>query len=157
MRELADEAVRLGTGLAGEEADMIARLVVCQMARSGDGPVLFVPHGRDRRLRRVIDRLRLDPGLDLSLDQLAKAAGSSPRTMARLFVAETGLTFGQWREHLRAVAAVDRLTRGASITQTALDLGYQSPSSFTTMFTRLLGLSPGRYMKQMGERAVPLR
>jgi AraC-like DNA-binding protein len=64
-------------------------------------------------------------------------------------VTETGMSFGRWREHLRIVAAVDRLTHGRSITQTALELGYQSPSAFTTMFTRLLGLPPGRLLKTL--------
>jgi AraC-like DNA-binding protein/quercetin dioxygenase-like cupin family protein len=152
LRELAREVVRLAAADdANEAVELVARLIVHQMARPRGGPLLFVPHGRDRRLRRVIERLRDDPGLDATLDELAGPAGGSPRTLARLFVAETGMTFGRWREHLRIVAAVDRLTRGQSITRTALDLGYQSPSSFTTMFTRTLGLPPGLYLKALQE------
>lgn len=148
LRELAQEVVRLGP--AGDDTEtltLIARLTVHQMTQPGAGPILFVPHGNDRRLRRVIERLQREPGLEATLGEMAAEAGSSPRTLARLFVAETGMTFGRWRDHLRIVAAVDRLTRGQSITQTALDLGYQSPSSFTTMFTRTLGMPPGRYVK----------
>ena len=149
LRELAREAVRLGAaGGQDETLTLIARLIVQQIAQPGGGPPLFVPLGRDSRLRRVIERLRQDPGLDATLDELAEPAGSSPRTLARLFVAETGMTFGRWREHLRIVAAVDRLARGESITRTALALGYQSSSSFTTMFTRTLGLPPGRYVQE---------
>lgn len=115
------------------------------------GPVLFVPQGRDPRLVRVIDRLKSEPGDDATLEELADLAASSPRTLARLFLSETGMTFGRWREHLRIVSAVDRLVRGQSITQTALELGYLSPNSFTTMFTRILGMPPARYLKDMRE------
>jgi len=155
VRELALEAARLQSqaGQAHAAPDqalaLIARLLVLQLAGAAEGPLLFVPHGHDRRLRRVTDRLRQEPGLTAPLAQLAHDAGCSPRTLARLFVAETGLSFGRWREHLRIVAAVDRLSRGHSITATALDLGYQSPSAFTTMFSRILGLPPGRYLRQL--------
>lgn len=62
------------------------------------------------------------------------------------------MTFGRWREHLRIVCAVDKLARGRSITQTALELGYRSASSFTTLFTRVLAVPPRRYMRQLHQR-----
>jgi len=111
--------------------------------------VLFVPYGHGPRLRRAIEFLVAHPGNTISFPELAAQAGASTRALARLFVTETGMSFGRWREHLRIVAAVDRLTHGRSITQTALELGYQSPSAFTTMFTRLLGMPPGRLLKTL--------
>jgi AraC-like DNA-binding protein len=150
LRELAREAARLPPGAAWEEdALLMARLIVRQAAPREEGPVLFVPYGRDPRLRRAVEFLVADPGSTFSLPELAAQVGASTRTLARLFVTETSMTFGRWREHLRIVAAVDRLTRGRSITQTALELGYQSPSAFTAMFTRLLGMPPGRLLKTL--------
>jgi len=150
LRELAHEAVRL-TPLDDQAhtLGLLAQLMVLQAQLPRHGPGLFVPHGRDRRLRLAIDVLRQDPGADIHIDELAARAHTSSRTLARLFVAETQMTFGRWREHLRIVCAVDKLARGHSITQTALDLGYRSASSFTTLFTRLLGAPPRRYMQQL--------
>ncbi|MDF3983263.1 helix-turn-helix domain-containing protein [Luteibacter sp. PPL201] len=54
----------------------------------------------------------------------------------------------RWREHLRVVVAVDRLSRGRSIVETALELGYSSASRFTALFTRLVGAPPRRYLAQ---------
>ncbi|RDU95929.1 AraC family transcriptional regulator [Trinickia dinghuensis] len=155
LRELAREAVRLSA--ADHESELhtlglIAELMVVQAQQPQRGPGLFVPHGGDRRLRQAIDILRLDPGNDINLDDLAARVHTSSRTLARLFTAETKMTFGRWREHLRIVCAVDKLTRGQSITQTALDLGYGSASSFTTLFTRQLGMPPRRYMEQLRRR-----
>lgn len=147
-RELALEAARLCRRDGEAEAlELCARLLARDLGRPAAGPPLFVAQGRDRRLRRVTGWLRDDPGQDVTIADLATRAGCSARTLARLFVAETGLPFGRWRDHVRVVAAVDRLTRGQSITQAALDLGYQSASSFTTMFTRVLGVPPGRYVR----------
>lgn len=166
LRELAREAARLCTDMGGEpeEAEtahalaLMAQLMLLQVQRPVNGPGLFVPHGRDRRLRHITDLLRQDPGTALKLDALASAANTSERTLARLFVTETGMTFGRWREHLRVVTAVDKLTRGESIMSTALALGYGSASSFTTLFTRLLGVPPRRYMLQLSAQthALPL-
>ncbi|HEY0296386.1 MAG TPA: helix-turn-helix transcriptional regulator [Bordetella sp.] len=149
LRELARETVRLGALARPDPAlDLLAQLIVLQIKAPKPGPMLFVPHGRDRRLQIATRALHENPGQSLTLDGLAGLSHTSARTLARLFVAETGMTFGRWREHLRIVHAVDRLARGWSITQTALDLGYQSASSFTTLFTRLLGAPPRRYMQE---------
>jgi AraC-like DNA-binding protein len=159
LRELAREAVRLDDGLArGAECaarsrGLIAELMVLQLIRPVAAPALFVPHGQDRRLRKAIAILHQEPGTDLSIEALAARVNSSERTLSRLFVTETGMTFRRWREHMRLVTSIDKLARGNTITATALELGYSSASSFTTLFTRVLGVPPRRYMSLMRERS----
>ena len=46
---------------------------------------------------------------------------------------------------VRLLRALERLAAGASVTEVAFDLGYDSPSAFVTMFRRALGTTPGRY------------
>lgn len=151
LRELAFEFARSDrVEENGDYATLLSRVVLHQLRTSDLAPVLFLPAGRDQRLVRVIELLREAPALDEPLEELARRAGSSPRTMARLFRAETGMTFARWRDHLRIVTAMDMLSRGHSINETALDLGYQSQSSFTTMFSRIMGISPGRFIRQAG-------
>lgn len=149
LRELAYEASRLSCNAQmSEPLQLIARLIAHQIRHPLPSPGLFVPGAKDRRLRVVIDFLRANPGSQANIEELAELAHTSSRTLARLFVDETHLTFGRWRDHVRVVSAVDRLTRGHGITRVALDLGYQSASSFSTLFTRLLGEPPRRYMKR---------
>lgn len=150
LSALAREIVRVSSSEKEQDSlDLLAQLTVLQAQRNQNGPGLFVPHGRDRRLRLAIELMRQDPGADRSIDDVAAHACTSSRTLARLFVAETSMSFGRWREHLRIVCAINSLARGVSITQTAFELGYASTSSFTTLFTRLLGLPPRRYMLQL--------
>ncbi|KAF1043865.1 MAG: HTH-type transcriptional regulator NimR [Herbaspirillum frisingense] len=150
MRHLAHEAVHLAaSGDRSDAQELVARLMVHQMGHHWNGTGLFVPHGRDRRLRQAIDILRKDPGLSLQLEELAQRSATSGRTLARLFMKETGMSFRRWRDYFCVVCAIDRLAQGQSITQTALELGYQSASSFTTLFTRLLGHPPKRYLRML--------
>ena len=109
---------------------------------------LFLPHGRDPRLRRVIEALAGEPGDDRKLEDWTAVAQTSPRTLARLFQLETGLSFGRWREQLRLICAIERLADGDSITRVAHDLGYSSAAAFTTMFTRAMGQPPRTYFDQ---------
>ncbi|PNS09946.1 hypothetical protein COO59_20040 [Mixta theicola] len=91
--------------------------------------------------------MKRNPGTDLSLGELARTSNSSERTLARLFVSETGMSFRNWRQQLRLVIAIDLLSRGEKITTVAFELGYSSASSFTTFFTRVIGVSPRKFMK----------
>jgi len=72
---------------------------------------------------------------------------ASARTLARLFVKETGLTFGAWRQQARLLKALEWLAEGRPVTAIAFDLGYESPSAFIAMFRRTFGVPPGRYLK----------
>jgi AraC-like DNA-binding protein len=39
---------------------------------------------------------------------------------------------------------------GEPVTTVALDLGYDNPAAFTSMFKRILGSSPRTYLRQNG-------
>ena len=54
-----------------------------------------LPVPADRRARDVAELLLADPTDRRSLEEFARDAGSSSRTLLRLFLAETGQTFNQ--------------------------------------------------------------
>ena len=101
---------------------------------------------RDARARRLARALLADPAQPVHLDRLAVGAGASRRTLERLFLAETGMTIGQWRGRLRLVRAVEQLAAGQPVTAVAGALGYATPSAFTAMFRAQLGGPPRRYL-----------
>ena len=88
-----------------------------------------------------------DPADNRPLDALAVQAGLAPRTAQRLFVDETGLGFAQWRQQLRLIHALERLSAGQPVAQVADALGYATPSNFIAMFKRAYGMTPGRYLQ----------
>jgi len=108
---------------------------------------LSLSYPRDPRTLQIADALTADPAKPGVLEDLAEEAGVTARTAARLFVKETGLTFGQWRQQLRLLVALARLGAGASVTQVALDVGYNDVSSFIAVFKDALGETPARYFR----------
>ncbi|MEZ5987401.1 MAG: helix-turn-helix transcriptional regulator [Hyphomonas sp.] len=106
---------------------------------------LFLPVSKEPRLARVMQRLIETPGLDMGFGDLAREAGASERTLARLFRTETGMTFTQWKTNLTLLQSMERLEKGETVADVAHDLGYASPSSFVYMFRRRLGVPPGAY------------
>ncbi|EDZ99227.1 transcriptional regulator, AraC family [Burkholderia sp. H160] len=101
----------------------------------------------DPRARRIADALSANPAQSLVLEELAAAAGVTARTAARLFAKETGQTFGQWRQQLRLLAALEHLGAGASVTQVAVEVGYSDVSSFIAVFRDAFGDTPARYFR----------
>lgn len=102
----------------------------------------------DARATRVAKMLEAEPANDESLSAIAKRAGASARTLERLFRAETGVSFQQWRQRLRLIYALRLLAAGESVTNVALEVGYSSTSAFIAMFRRELHTTPARIGKQ---------
>ncbi|CAD6517289.1 HTH-type transcriptional regulator NimR [Paraburkholderia metrosideri] len=102
---------------------------------------------RDPRIQRIADSLSATPAQSAVLEDLAVAAGVTARTAARLFVKETGQTFGQWRQQLRLLVALEHLGAGASVTQVAVEVGYNDVSSFIAVFRDAFGDTPARYFR----------
>ena len=106
---------------------------------------LHLPEPRDRQLTLVTEALKANPGDNRTAAHWAKFAGLGPRTMARRFLADTAMTFGQWRQQARLLEALRRLADGQPVTTVALDLGYENQSAFIAMFRKATGVTPGRY------------
>ncbi|WP_430795442.1 AraC family transcriptional regulator [Achromobacter spanius] len=107
------------------------------------GAALVLP--RDPRLQRLALALSDQPSDTRSLEEWAAAIGMAPRTLARRFLAETGLPVGAWRQQARLMRAQELLAGGAAVTTVALELGYDNVSAFIAMFKRELGVTPGQF------------
>lgn len=109
---------------------------------------LNTPLPEEPRLARLCRHLIDHPSLAVDIDKMAADAGLSRRTFTRLFRAQTGVSFTEWRQQACLLAAINRLGNGESVTRVALDLGYGSPSAFTALFRRVLGASPTHYLEK---------
>jgi AraC-like DNA-binding protein len=108
---------------------------------------LQLPQPADRRAARVGKALFAEPGDNRTLEKLCKDCGASKRTIQRLFLEETSMTFGRWRQQLRLLHAMQLLARGEKVTAAALESGYSSTSAFISMFRKQLGTTPTRYLQ----------
>ncbi len=107
---------------------------------------LHVPLPRNPKLLRLCERMIAEPAEPVTLEGLARAMNTSGRTVARLFHREVGMSFGDWRRRMCLLLSLPRLASGVSILEVSLEHGYQSPSAFSAMFRRSLGVSPTEYL-----------
>ncbi len=108
---------------------------------------LHLPMPIDPRLKRLADEMLKHLGTNRSLDDWARFAGMSKRSLLRNFQRETGMTIGQWFQHLRMFVALEKLSRGSSVTQTALAVGFRSVSAFIKVFKNVVGATPLAYSR----------
>jgi AraC-like DNA-binding protein/mannose-6-phosphate isomerase-like protein (cupin superfamily) len=146
LRELLLRAAELPVlySLDGPEARLVT--VLLDELAAAQVEQLRLPMPTDARLRRLVEQLTAHPADGATLKDWAKRMGMSERTLNRLLVQETGMSFGRWRQRLHIILALQWLTRGASVQSVAMDLGYESASSFVTMFRKAFGTSPARYI-----------
>lgn len=104
-----------------------------------------VPDPADDRLCRIAAELRADPADGRALADWGRLVGASARTLARLFLAETGMTFGQWRTQVRLQVALSLLAEGMAVNRVATRVGYATPSAFVAAFRRAVGVPPAAY------------
>jgi AraC-like DNA-binding protein len=120
---------------------LVAALVLHEIRRAGTRP-LSLPACHDPRLARVAGALIADPADPRDLDGYAATAGASVRTLARLFRAETGMSFQQWRRQLRMTEALARIARGIPPARVAAAVGYASIPAFGAAFRETFGITP---------------
>jgi AraC-like DNA-binding protein len=147
LRELVVRACESRTldAAAPRQAHLVA-LLVDEIEAAPTTP-LTLPHPRDPRACVIADALVEDPGDARKLAALAKMAGASPRTIERVFRAETKMTFARWRQQLRLLHAMRLVAAGEKVSTAAVDAGFASASAFIYVFRRALGTTPGEYFK----------
>ncbi len=109
-----------------------------------------MPDDSDRRLMNVCQAVMIEPSIHVPFEQHAENAGASVRTLSRLFQGVLGMGFAEWRRQVQLATAVAEIIQGVPVSTIARSLGY-SPSSFSDMFRRELGMAPSQY--PLGERA----
>jgi len=102
----------------------------------------------DRRLLRICERLQQRPDDASTMADWARRLAVDVKTIQRLFLKDTGLTFGQWRQQARLLRALELLAAGEKVIDVALALGYESPGAFSTMFKRQFDQAPSQFFAE---------
>ena len=147
LRELVLAAVARGGLDARVPEDARLFRVLLDELRTLPTRALHLPFPRDPRARRVAEELERCPGAAHPARDLARGSGASQRTIERVFRAETGMTFGAWRQQLRLGRALEKLAAGDSVTAVAFESGYAGVSAFVAAFKAAFGRTPGQYFR----------
>jgi len=106
---------------------------------------LHLPMPKSAPLLTITHRIIEHPEYHYNMHDWERELGISQRTLARRFLSETTMTYSQWRQQAKLLAAIQRIAQGEAVANIALDLGYQSQSAFISMFKKALGKTPGQY------------
>jgi AraC family transcriptional regulator len=105
-------------------------------------------HDWVRAVRRSIGTMRQNLGDDHSLQSLACSAWLSPFHFHRVFHQVTDSTPARFLAAWRMAEAKRMLAYGqASVTDICMQVGYSSLGTFTSQFTRMVGMPPGRFRR----------
>jgi AraC family transcriptional regulator len=109
-------------------------------------------------LRRVLDHIEANLHRDPPLSELSARAYMSAFHFARLFKRSTGLPPHRFVVGRRIGRAKELLeTRSVSIATVAQAVGFRTPSHFTTVFRRSMGVTPSAYRAAARGLRVPRR
>lgn len=101
-----------------------------------------------REIERVVEGIRERYHEDLSLENFAEMARLSPYHLTRVFRRETGLPPHRFLGAVRLEEAKRMLVfTDHSVVDISVQVGYSSLGTFTTRFTDMVGISPGRYRR----------
>ncbi len=98
----------------------------------------------------ALAHLRANYTQEISLDDLAAAAGLSKFHFLRLFAARLGTTPHRYQLLLRVIYAKRLLRSGVELAEVALRTGFFDQSHFTRCFHEIVGVTPGRYQVDLG-------
>ncbi|MEM8722292.1 MAG: AraC family transcriptional regulator [Cyanobacteria bacterium P01_G01_bin.39] len=102
------------------------------------------------KLQKVIEYIEANLASKISLNNLAQVAQISPSYFLRLFKQSTGATPHQYVTQRRVELGKRLLKQGKlPIVEIAMTCGFNSQSSFTKTFRRVVGITPKTYQKQL--------
>jgi AraC-like DNA-binding protein len=130
------------------EGLVLELLAECSRSRSE-----IPPTHPPRWLGRVRELLHERFSENLSLGEVAAAAGISADHLARSFRRCHGCTVGEYVRRLRVEFACRRLASAEQpLVEVALDAGFSDQSHFTKTFKRLMGVTPAAFRGLHGRR-----
>lgn len=127
-----------------DEQGSQGRLVNVLLDQIGAAPEagLSLPWPEDARVRSICDDIQEHPESRNTLSEFSKRLNLCDRTVSRIFMQQTGLSFRQWRQRSRLLFSLSLLARGERVTDVAIACGYESMSAFIVAFKEQTGITP---------------
>lgn len=144
LKELIFEVSRW-SGMTGDP-DRRIRLafVLADELRQAPGMSPGIEMPEDRRIFAICREIERDPGNVRSLPEWAHEVGASTKTIQRLFLASTGMSFQQWRNNVRMTKALELHAHGMRLLDIAIAIGYATEGAYAQAFKKFYGYPPSR-------------
>jgi AraC-like DNA-binding protein len=99
------------------------------------------------RIRNAIELMSEQSAEEHSLSSISRELGMSPFHFARTFSGLVGLSPHQYLLHIRLRRSAMLLRLGASVTDAALNSGFENLAHFSRSFRRRFGVNPSKYSR----------
>lgn len=134
------------TPLDGETRALFEALRAVVWRRSSEPSPAVIPTPKSDLLRRALEETEARLAEDDAFADLAGRLAVTPRTLARRFMSELGMTWGDVRRRIRMGRAIELLAAAdRSVIDVALSVGYGSQSAFCAAFREFAGQSPSAF------------
>ncbi|WP_394202432.1 AraC family transcriptional regulator [Shewanella waksmanii] len=107
-----------------------------------------LPIPDNRRLTKFRQQLLQADFKVPSITTLAKTVGASPKTITRIFKAQTGMSYQDWKLQWRLLKAIELLSQAMPVGEVAHRLDFCSDSAFIAFFKKQTGQTPLYFIKQ---------
>ena len=145
-------------GLGWSGADVVAERLKGRLADLGEAGLRSCPDaqmelrgrlsfGRGKlspRMRAVLTHIAADPMGRMTQAQLSEVMGVERTHALRLFKAETGMTFRQFKRWAGLRCAAQRIAAGDIVRTAALDAGFADTAHLSRTFRQSFGLTPSQ-------------
>lgn len=117
--------------------------LICQEATFPTSPFILT---HDARLYPVLEYIKTHLKENLSIENVASTFGFSVRNLTRLFT-NSGIRFVHYLNYQRVVRSIEILTDNIlNIEETAYEVGFNSPNTFSRVFKQITGESPSSFL-----------
>jgi AraC-like DNA-binding protein len=148
LKALIIEALELPDDIvSGGRDERIVELILDELRRLSNVS-FYVPSPSSDALVSLCEHISQRIAHDWTNADGAHILGISERSVTRKFQQEMSLTFAEWLRRKRLLLALEYLASGKSVLDTAILIGYDSPSAFSAMFKSRVGVSPTDYLLQ---------
>ena len=107
---------------------------------------VVIPAGRSTEVRSALQLTEERLAGAVTIEDVAGAVGLVPRSLARRFEVELGMSWRAVLRRMRVLQAIERLARDDTpVTTIAYEVGYSSLSAFNAAFRELTGATPSDY------------
>jgi AraC-like DNA-binding protein len=147
--------IRFDAGLLERPMATADPMIESLMRHYGDLRLAALPEhrGEIEQLRREIARVLVKGQGEGGIEHLAKATGTSVRTLQRR-LKDAGVNYFDLQNDVRKTLALNLLENETlALAEIALSLGYSEVSAFNHAFRRWVGQSPGHYRRRRAVQA----
>lgn len=139
-----------------EASNTVARTMVVSPHRDG-GQAQFLPSpvlpATNAAFKHLVDRIRTDPSVQYSVEEMARHAAMSVRSFHRSFKAMSGYSPYEWLLRERVRRAKELLVEtDEPLDWIALHSGFSAVEALRPVFRRVVGTTPSQYRRTFGAR-----